>query len=295
MTDIAPDTGADAPADGGGGASSDDFSNIDYDALEAESDKWTPEKSKEQIGRLRGEHQKYREKFGPVQKVLASFPAEQQQAVMQALEAIAPQKVGESQDAYRSRVVEAAKWWTGSARNLAGDAWKDIYSEFSPAEKAAVEQAASDAEPGEIPTPGSPEFVKWMQEQIDGGVQKKLDGFTSTQQQERAQAAALQEVQNELESLGYKPNGSDEEQKESEQVCFLAQNYFDGELSAAHDAWTEQKADYARAYIASKRKGTAAPKAGGQPASPEGERPKSGAERMAERVASGYFDDVPSN
>lgn len=164
----------DAPPEGSEPAGAPGFEGLDYDKLEAEAPTWDPEKGLAELKRLRGEHKKYRETYGPIRERLDGVPEEFRDDLLTAM--------ADLKDP--SRREGAATWL------------RQVVDSLSPAEQQAVEQAAQEAQP----EGGEPEFDPFDREQVAKLAEERVQKILEEREKAAEQTRAQQEIQTKVET-----------------------------------------------------------------------------------------------
>lgn len=244
------------------------FDTIDYDDIEQAAANWNPEKARGELGRLRGEHAKYRERYQPYAKAFEKYSPDDQQVLLQVVEAMADP----------NRAVDVAHFLIGTAKNLAGDQYPDVYGQFAP-------EQAQPSLPDSIPTDPA-EFEKFLEERAARVADEKLKAFQQEQQQAQAQQQSVAQIDQSLRDLGYDPDSV-----EAEFVCQLALRNHNNDLQAAHEAFQQQQQEWARKAVENRAPNTAPPApqaAPGRQADPNAPR-KTGHQKLLERARAGNW------
>lgn len=248
----------------------------------AEFDAWSdPVRAREYAVKLREEAAKYRQTYQPFERAFGGLSQENQRVMLALGEALADP----------ARHGEVAEFMLGSARQLAGDGFGDLYGRFAPEPPAPAAEAPA--------IPSNPEdLAKFIQEQTN-------QVLTEREQQAQAEAAAKAEqdqlvaqVQRDLEQLGYQPVATDPTDpaqiakvQEADMVCTLAIEHCGNDLQRAHEMFQELKAQWGRETLAKLPQSTPAPASAGNPAptAAGGKTPVSGRARVAASKAAGLY------
>lgn len=137
---------------------------------------------------------------------------------------------------------ELARWFVGSAKNLAGESFKDIMGEFTPQQQAEAKEAVADAIEDATEDADRP----LTQSEVAALVKETLEAERAKAADEEKNAAQLREINSELDKLGH------EDALERKFVVQIAMERTDGDLEKASAEWKKQVATYAKNYLQSK-------------------------------------------
>lgn len=224
MSDVQPAPAEGAEAADGGSASFEDLDQT-YEQLE-QTEGLAPDVVT-QIGKLRKEHARYKERFRPYEQTFSGLHPDDARVLMYAAQQLA---AGE--------VESVAKIFFEASKGLAGDTFNEW---ITPAEQQEINEVAEEA----VAQGFNPE-------DIDAVVEKKLAEFAAKQAEEREAEALRQEIVGTLKDLGY----SDPDNPKAQMVLFRAKQLggtdLRADLTSAHEWVQESLAEEAKNYISQK-------------------------------------------
>jgi hypothetical protein len=187
--------------------------------------------SKSELSRLRKEHQKYRERWSPVEKALGGLHPEDRSDFLKVAQAVASGDVEQ-----HSR---AAQWM------------RSVADQLSPAEKAAVAEAVKEQQ--QAPAPEE-EFDPFDPDQIDARVkaeaEKIVDEKLSAREQKQQVEEATARIVSTAKELGY---NTDPRDPMYGLLLLTARERFGGDLRRAHEAIESDLNNRATSILETKR------------------------------------------